>query len=472
MLLNKLSHCFQPARQPSESHTRTAAKQEVVDLSRARNEPLPNSKDVTLEHGVLYETQDIKDVLQRITNKSHPPVWLLLYKDTGDQIQNTPDRVLQLTNRSKQGIVAHFTDFRGDQEVVLGKYSPKRNPIDQLAQKIHDRVGYARFFLDASPSQRKQASELDDKHALLAKGSKMKVSITPPGLPDLKLVGPPPMPTVSLHEIQLTGAARWPNKALDNSNTASNKAYSQSMWESARTAGTHIKEGKISSYRQLWTSASEWRLSKTADHDLDKMRFVSPRNTRNDQYAPQITVTSLMTGGPYEYFYDKVKNKTSDELNQGLLTGQDAEQIKDEYVDLNYYMLKKNREPKESSHTQENSQDSIGVIQHTSAHLITDIMNHIESLFRQTMKDDTTPQEQLSHIAEAHWWVCNACPDYRGSAAKAEFCARAMGESCGIELPPFKDGILPDLEAMAMSKDDFVKQYPSLLERLPNRLQS
>jgi avirulence protein len=60
-------------------------------------------------------------------------------------------------------------------------------------------------------------------------------------------------------------------------------------------------------------------------------------------------------------------------------------------------------------------------------------------------------------------------PDRRGSAAKAELVVRAVGYATGMELPAFREGIVPDLEAYMNSQEDFVAQYPSMFTQAPRQ---
>ncbi len=58
-------------------------------------------------------------------------------------------------------------------------------------------------------------------------------------------------------------------------------------------------------------------------------------------------------------------------------------------------------------------------------------------------------------------------PDTRGSAAKAELCVRSLAQARGMDLPPFKPGFVPDLEAMVRPRADHVNGYASANSRPP-----
>lgn len=59
-------------------------------------------------------------------------------------------------------------------------------------------------------------------------------------------------------------------------------------------------------------------------------------------------------------------------------------------------------------------------------------------------------------------------PDERGSAAKSELTVRALARTVGLTLPPFKQGVLPDLEAFVTSQEGYRNHYGRLFERPPS----
>jgi avirulence protein len=103
-------------------------------------------------------------------------------------------------------------------------------------------------------------------------------------------------------------------------------------------------------------------------------------------------------------------------------------------------------------------------IMHTAAANIPRIMAHAESLFSHALDPAIGNNEALTTMGELHWWLAHAMPDERGSAAKAEFCVRSMAQARGMDLPPFRHGIVPDLEAMTTPRAEFVHKYPHLLD--------
>lgn len=103
-------------------------------------------------------------------------------------------------------------------------------------------------------------------------------------------------------------------------------------------------------------------------------------------------------------------------------------------------------------------------IRHTDPSQVDRIMAHADTLFARATNPFTPSNDALRLVAEIHWWLANAMPDHRGSAAKSEFAARAIAEARGSELPPFRAGFVPDLEAMTTRREDFVAKYLSAME--------
>ena len=61
--------------------------------------------------------------------------------------------------------------------------------------------------------------------------------------------------------------------------------------------------------------------------------------------------------------------------------------------------------------------------------------------------------EILDHAFEAYWTLVVAAPDARGSAAKSHYMLQTILLAKGIDLPPARPGLAPDLEAMSRARD-------------------
>ena len=106
-------------------------------------------------------------------------------------------------------------------------------------------------------------------------------------------------------------------------------------------------------------------------------------------------------------------------------------------------------------------------IQHTDVEESQRVMAHAEGLFSRAADPSLARADTVSTLGELHWWLANAMPDERGSAAKAELTVRSIAQSRGIDLPPFASGVVTDLEAMTTPREEFVGSYPSMFSRSP-----
>jgi hypothetical protein len=68
-------------------------------------------------------------------------------------------------------------------------------------------------------------------------------------------------------------------------------------------------------------------------------------------------------------------------------------------------------------------------------------------------------------LGDLHFLLAQATIDFRGSAAKSELFIRSLAASAGLELPPFKRGFVPDLEAFTLLRSHFVDIYPKSFEQ-------
>lgn len=108
---------------------------------------------------------------------------------------------------------------------------------------------------------------------------------------------------------------------------------------------------------------------------------------------------------------------------------------------------------------------------HTSAHSIEPIMNHAETLFQRAMNPKLSVKESLETVGELHFYSAHAMPYARGSAAVSDMTSRAILDAKGIKSGPWKDGIVPDIEAL-VSNDakKFGREYGTMFEQLPTKV--
>jgi hypothetical protein len=103
-------------------------------------------------------------------------------------------------------------------------------------------------------------------------------------------------------------------------------------------------------------------------------------------------------------------------------------------------------------------------IWHSSRESVERASEHVESLFARSLDPSVDESELLDLAPRLHWWLCQMCPDKSGSAAQADAFVRTVLAARGILLPPWKSGVVPDLEALFSHEPDFVRAWPSFLE--------
>jgi hypothetical protein len=97
-------------------------------------------------------------------------------------------------------------------------------------------------------------------------------------------------------------------------------------------------------------------------------------------------------------------------------------------------------------------------------------MDQAEKCFRRAMDRAAKPADIVQAVGEMHWWLSQAQPFYRGSAAISDWVTRAVLDARGFEVGALKPGIAADLKALPMSDPvAYGKQYPSFFESLTLR---
>ncbi|MCQ3014256.1 avirulence protein [Pseudomonas tremae] len=274
----------------------------------------------------------------------------------------------------------------------------------------------------------------------------------------------------------LIGAARWPDDS-SKSSTPENRAYCQSMYNSIRSAGGEISSGRITSFDELWGRATEWRLSKLQRGAPSYSAFASERTSNTDAVTPLVK--------PYKSVIARVVSHKDarDETMRDNLFGdlhvkayRQTARLNGNIIPLNTFRVATDtaylrgrvaqlrRELGAEAIEQHLRRYNPDRIDHTDAYYLPIIKNHLNNLYRRATSSDLRRADLIDLIARTHWWAASAMPDQRGSAAKAEFAARAIASAHGIELPPFRNGKVSDIEAMLSGEEEFVGKYVSLLD--------
>lgn len=93
-----------------------------------------------------------------------------------------------------------------------------------------------------------------------------------------------------------------------------------------------------------------------------------------------------------------------------------------------------------------------GEMLHTNEAHLPALMDHAQQVFEAALTPDQSPESRLLKLAELHYVLAQTMPDLRGSAAKSQMTIRAMAHALSMQLPPFKEGLVPDLESFLGAK--------------------
>lgn len=88
-------------------------------------------------------------------------------------------------------------------------------------------------------------------------------------------------------------------------------------------------------------------------------------------------------------------------------------------------------------------------------------------LVPEILDPNTSKSQALDKLADLHWRMAQSMPFERGSATIADWYVESLAQAKGIKLSGWKPGVGPDLEALTLSRSQFVERYPSLFERPP-----
>ena len=107
---------------------------------------------------------------------------------------------------------------------------------------------------------------------------------------------------------------------------------------------------------------------------------------------------------------------------------------------------------------------------HTNPQQIEKVMAHAETLYQKAMDPALSTEETLRTVGELHYYLAHAAPYNRGSAAISDMTTKAILDAKGISTPPWKPGVVPDIEALVTGNaDDFAKRYSDMFETPPTR---
>ncbi|CDR35217.1 hypothetical protein [Criblamydia sequanensis] len=103
-------------------------------------------------------------------------------------------------------------------------------------------------------------------------------------------------------------------------------------------------------------------------------------------------------------------------------------------------------------------------ITHTPPENISAIMDHISDLFNEALIE-TEEALIFKKLGAIFWWFCQAKPYYRGDPSIAEMLIRSCLVSKGLPNLPWKEGIIPWLEAQAELKvENYSENFINLFQ--------
>lgn len=73
----------------------------------------------------------------------------------------------------------------------------------------------------------------------------------------------------------------------------------------------------------------------------------------------------------------------------------------------------------------------------------------------------------LRSAAAIHWLYIQAAPILRGTAASTDMLTKVLLDMLDIDVPKWKEGLAPDLEALVTPFEQYVENYPNFFVRRP-----
>jgi hypothetical protein len=265
------------------------------------------------------------------------------------------------------------------------------------------------------------------------------------------------------------GVARWPDPAFNKEDDPANHEYGRRFHATVMQAASHIAQGDIASFRQLWDFVADARHQwAVASKDPRHHEFKSAPRKLNSVTAIEVC---------YAYVADRLEQQAASgrrklEVEQDW-TASRLDPNRPQFLSHRVFTMKGSLNGREVDLTSvalpSNASDfesEVGVpayFYHRHEH-IDEIMSQMDSMFARLTRAARSPDKLLKALGEMHWWLAHAMPDGRGSAAKAEMAVRALAAAQGQELPSFKRGTVPDLEAFLMDRKDFRASYPAMFD--------
>jgi hypothetical protein len=308
---------------------------------------------------------------------------------------------------------------------------------------------------------------------------------------------------------QLTLVTRWADSPRES--LAENISYGYYMASSIENTAADLSNGKIGNTLQLWERARDARIEsflmqKRAEGPAD---LRDPRDIEFIRHAGIERVeATLLTWmhGRYDYIASRIHDQAKTIVTEGKQVRKLSDQVEGEKPYANWvhgdmhlvYVPQENAVTEEEmqfgsyalkiaapmDHGSENQKQDPRMLAlwsfevkgargesndfknpfvkdlrlhnmigeaRTERFVETEAYAQTNAAFTNALKA-TERSEILDHAFEGYWHLVVAAPDHRGSAAKSHYALQSILLAKGINLPPAREGLAPDLEAMSSTR--------------------
>ncbi|MBW8829086.1 MAG: hypothetical protein JF606_06595 [Burkholderiales bacterium] len=279
-------------------------------------------------------------------------------------------------------------------------------------------------------------------------------------------------------QIRLIGVARWPDPDFNREGAPANQQYGRRFHAAVMEGALGIAENRIGSFEQLWNfvrnARYQWEKTdskKRTDKSWFDLQFLFPRHKTgltpiNNKLA---YIEARLSQRELEFEPNPRKPIPENRSYMGHRIFQMKDTLTGKEIQLTKLAFPV--DPSDFESTRAKNLRSAGeplgypaYIQHSGEEHIGNILAHLESIFADVMRNPGGRDQLLGALADMHWWSVHAMPDNRGSAAKAEMAVRALAVARGLELPPFKRGMVPDIEAFLTDRQAFRAGYAEMFD--------
>jgi avirulence protein len=262
--------------------------------------------------------------------------------------------------------------------------------------------------------------------------------------------------------------------------TPQDQRYGSEFHRASVTLANEIVQGRLPQLQDLWVRCREWRL-----HQWEQALARRPQLDRSDPgvaariMAQRQSFATSREGGvdvqtltpivrQYESIVPKILQAAPQPClspldDQPALTFAQSLTLDGRKIELTRLFVHVNDDgsrvvcrqvPRKDGHP------SSGYMRHTEQSDAVVLMAHANQLYQRVRSPGVaTAEARRDLLAEMHWILAHAMPDNRGSAAKSELAVRASALAVGLDLPPFRPEIGPDLEAFVTPLPVFVQRY-------------